>query len=267
MPPAPTSAARQRGYPGKLSARHFAEIRELSRIAHDIEGVTFTLHGVKISGDSRDAGQHPDRSGHEQEYGSANSSETDDKTQAKKTSKKKERDTLRRKDHVPKRCVARWLSFAGRVRWAARRQHLDAAFVKWMRSRRGPRRVVRRKLRDLLWRAWTHRQFELPGNSNSKPSCLGRCSYRDMYIFRKAAALCPQLQRLGLIADSSYHSDGWITTDDEEPEMQAAVAASLADSNARSPGSRNVHTRSLHEAGIPATPGSARARKKRSGRM
>ena len=55
----------------------------------------------------------------------------------------------------------------------------------------------------------------------------------------------------------------------EDPELQAAIAMSLEDSHrSASPSGRKVtFTRSLDEAGIPATPGSARGhRKKRSGK-
>ena len=57
------------------------------------------------------------------------------------------------------------------------------------------------------------------------------------------------------------------TTGFDPVEIQAAISTSLdADNRARSPSDRQAGKSSLTEAGIPATPGSARARKRRGGR-
>ena len=166
----------------------------------------------------------------------------------------------------------------------ARRQLLDHTFTLLMRSRLSPKRDAQRKLcglltrartrclhgralllhrlQGLLWRAWTARLFALTTDWGQS---LGMCSLRDKYIYERAAALVPQLIRCGLIAD---HGGGrrrrGRTASTTRRQDIAAADAEISD--ARSPGGHTASTRKVDEAGIPATPGSARARKKRSGR-
>lgn len=277
----PPSARRPAANRGGLSARQFADIRQAARIARS-ERVVLVMHGVKVSRDDRGAGrqQNLDQTQRVQDAGDAEPMDTDGNADAVTASKKKkdERSALRRAQHVPRRCAERWATFVARAMWAARRQRLDATFTAHMRSRMSPQRDAHRKLhrlgwrawarhcrlqwrlRCLLWRSWTHRCQDVP-SSSTLPTGLGKISRRDAYIHDRAQRLVPQLIQHGLIAGTSDADPA-----DEDAELQEAIRLSLADSNARSPGGRTASTRSLDEAGIPATPGSARARKKRSGR-
>lgn len=215
-----------------------------------------------------------------QDAGGADSMDTDDDARAVAAAKKEERDTLRREQHVPRRCVERWASLVGRAGWTARKQHADATFTAWMRSRMSPQRDAQRKLqrlgwhawlrhrgllwrlRCLLWRAWTHRWLVASKSTPIPANNLGRFSCRDAYIYNKCCAMTPELIRHGII--SSYDTDP--VDEEEDAELQEAISRSLTDHTARNPGGRTASTRKLHEAGIPATPGSARARKKRGGK-
>ena len=183
--------------------------------------------------------------------------------------KRQLREAQRRAEHVPRRCVNRWLLFVQKVLWKARRQFLDAIFTTYMQTqliaKQGAQRqlcdlLVRawashlhrrarllHRLQDLFWRAWTCRQFDL---TTSWGQSLGKCSRRDAYIYHRAAALVPQLIKHGIIADHDA----------------AANSRVVNISDARRSGGRTAGTRKVDEAGIPATPGSARSRKKRSGR-
>ena len=78
------------------------------------------------------------------------------------------------------------------------------------------------------------------------------------------ARLDDDLQSISTVEDLEIDA---LTRSAEDPELQAAIAMSLQDfPRPASPGDRHASTRSLEEAGIPATPGSARARKRRGGR-
>jgi len=119
-------------------------------------------------------------------------------------------------------------------------------------SRAWTRRLHRRacvlhRLQGLFWRVWTLRALD-PGQDWAKP--LGLISLRDNCIYDRADYVKVQLQRLGLIGT--------------RPPASAAMDAHSP--NARHSGGRTATTRKVEDAGIPATPGSARSRKKRSGR-
>jgi hypothetical protein len=106
---------------------------------------------------------------------------------------------------------------------------------------------VLHRLQGLFWRLWTLRTCD-PGQDWATP--LGLISARDSYIYNRAENVSFQLRRLGLIATI--------------PPASAAMDANTSD--ARHPGGRKASTRKVDDAGIPPTPGSARSRKKRSGR-
>jgi len=130
-----------------------------------------------------------------------------------------------------------------------------------MRASLSPKRDATRKLRALLQR-YVHRcRLSQVGDSSRGGPPTGtqdnRAPGRVQFAF----------------------SDDSVSTDEElegialhkaieDPELQAAIALSLEDTHrSASPSGRKTSARSLDEAGIPATPGSARAhRKKRSGR-
>ena len=152
-----------------------------------------------------------------------------------------------------------------------------------MRNSLSPKRDARRKIKRAFWLEWTKRQFK-PTDEWAAP--LGLCSYRDRYIYSRAGALADQLMLHGLIAQRMVPSADLADEDNPElqADLQAAIAASLADTDTRSPGAgpsgvqklADTNTRSpgagpsgvrkSEEAGIPSTPNSSRAhRKKRMG--
>ena len=141
-----------------------------------------------------------------------------------------------------------------------------------MRSRLSPKRVAQRmlcsllvrawvhrlhrrarllhELQGLFWREWTRRQFAFTPPAGHEWN-LGLLSHRDGYIMGRVAHIVPLLIKHGVIT----HIDS------------AAHAFDERISNARHSGDRTARsTRKVDEAGIPGTPGSARSRKKRSGR-
>ena len=102
-------------------------------------------------------------------------------------------------------------------------------------------------------------------------------SERDLYIHNRAVRGC---QALGDILEYPLNEDVAEADGFDPVELQEAMALSLGaatppgdpgtsgddSTSPGEPGTRQAATRSLAEAGIPATPGSARARKKRGGR-
>ena len=124
----------------------------------------------------------------------------------------------------------------------AQRQLCDLLVRAWASHLHRRARLLHR-LQDLFWRVWTCRQFDL---TTSWGQSLGKCSRRDAYIYHRAAALVPQLIKHGIIADHDA----------------AANSRVVNISDARRSGGRTAGTRKVDEAGIPATPGSARSRKK-----
>ena len=138
----------------------------------------------------------------------------------------------------------------------AQRKLRGLATRAWTRRLHRRARLLHR-LRDLLWRAWTARLFAL---TTDWGQALGMCSLRDRYIYERAAALVPQLIERGLIA----RKGGSRRRGRDTPRRRDAGDVVISD--ARSPGGRTASTRKVDEAGIPATLGSARSRKKRGGR-
>ena len=252
---------------GSLSARQWTDIDRAARIART-RGVVIALPcGVTVSA----AEDKPATSGSqkqvEQQDGARrgasgqHSTATDEEAAARSKRKKEEREALRRETHVPRRCVNRWLALVQPTLWAARRQLLDAVFTAYMRAGLSPKRDAQRKLRDLFRRFdRRHRHAQVGDMSMDKPPAAGQPATGSR------ARLDDDLQSIS----TDEELDGIaLHKAIEDPELQAAIAMSLEDSHrSASPSGRKVaFTRSLDEAGIPATPGSARGhRKKRSGK-
>ena len=285
----PPSARRPAANRGGLSDRQWADIRRAARTARS-EKVVLVVHNVKIFADNQGAAgnqQRPGQISDRHDGGRDEPTETGgDARTAAQRERREERDALRRAHHVPRRCVERWARLVGPMAWAARRQLVDATFVTWRRSRMSPQRDAQRKmqrlgrrawlrhcrllwrLRCFLWRSWTHRDR----TPDPPVAGLGLCSRRDAYIYYKASGFVPQLIDCGLLSSSMMDT----VNEEEDAELQEAIRLSLANTDARNPGvsdpdarspsGRTACTRSLTDAGIPATPGSARARKKRSGK-
>jgi len=189
----------------------------------------------------------------------------------RQATKRQQREARRRAEHVPRRCVDRWLTFTQKALWTARRKHLDAVFTAHMRTRLRPKRDAQHKLRDLLtractrrfhrravalhrlalafWRLWTFRYHQPP---EAWAQSLAPWSARDNYIHQRAQTVSLQLQKLGIIATRPPASAAMDAHSSPTPGTRAAATARV--------------TRKVDDAGIPATPGSARSRKKRSGR-
>ena len=300
MAPSP-SAQQPAAKRGSLSARQWQDIRQATRIVARSPKVTLTMHNVIISG-GQQLGDRADRGGlhgsgqtqqqqqrrreptqqQQQSTATVDASATEvsdsNSMEVEHATKRQLRDARRRAMHIPRRCRDVWRRFAQKARWTVRRQLLDDSFTTFMRTRLGPKQGAQRqlrslaararthslhrrarllhRLRDLLWRAWTARLFAL---TTEWGQSLGMCSLRDRYIYERAAALAPKLIKLGLIRDR----DGGNRRRGRTATRRDADDADISD--ARHPGGRTASARKAHEAGIPATPGSARARK-RSGR-
>lgn len=300
MAPSP-SAQQPAAKRGSLSARQWQDIRQAARLARS-ERVTLVVHNVKIFGDQPPAGNSQVGRGGVHDTGQAQQQQqrrqqpqpqpqqsaatagapaTEDSVpmETEQATKRQQREARRREEHVPRRCVNRWLMFVQKTLWALRRQLLDATATAYFRAQLSPKQDAQRKLRDLLtrarthaaqrrarllhtcnvrrlrdlfWRGWTLRSCD-PGQGWAKP--LGLISARDSYIYNRAENISFQLQKLGIIASiPPGYFDG------------PAVNMDANTSNARHSGGRTATTRKVDDAGIPPTPGSARSRKKRSGR-
>ena len=164
----------------------------------------------------------------------------------------------------------KWATLTFLVARAARAKYRGDTFTAWMRSRLSPRRDARRKLRSVFWQEWTRPQF---GGSVVDP-VLGLTSHRDEFIRARVKHFEAALEAHTAAKLREYPPEEvedelveFATTGFDPVEIQAAISASLdADNHARSPSDRQAGMSSLKEAGIPETPGSARARKRRGGR-
>lgn len=244
---------------GVLSSRQRQDICWAARIVRR-DGVAITLpSGARVEADRPPASQQQAQQGTRQGT-SSESTATDGDAAERSRRKKEEREAQRRETHVPRRCVNRWLALVQPTLWALRRQHLDATFGVYMRSQLSPKRDAQRKLRDLFQRfVRRHRHAQVGDTSSAKPPASG------LPATGARARLDDDMQSIS----TDEELDGIaLHKAIEDPELQAAIALSLADSQrSASPSGRKASARSLDEAGIPATPGSARAhRKKRSGR-
>ena len=87
------------------------------------------------------------------------------------------RDAQRAQDfQALKRVQQKWLPLVLRLVRAVRRKLLDGVKVQVWRARLSPKRDARRKLRDLLWRAWV-----VPHGGGCS-SAIRELSLRDMYL-------------------------------------------------------------------------------------
>jgi len=144
--------------------------------------------------------------------------------------------------------------FEHRLRFKQDAQQTSDDKLRSLLSRAWTRRLHRRacvlhRLQGLFWRVWTLRALD-PGQDWAKP--LGLISLHDNYIYDRADYVKVQLQRLGLIGTRPPASAAMDAHSSPTPGTRAAATARV--------------TRKVDDAGIPATPGSARSRKKRSGR-
>ena len=172
-----------------------------------------------------------------------------------------ERNKRRAAMHIPRRCVERWLEFTRKALWACRKRYLNDTWTAHMRSNLSPKRDAQRKLCS-LFRRYAHRRSlsqiaaRAQGSRGGGESSMGA---------RMDTGEHPSYLEEEISTDEELEADA-IHRAIEDPELQQAIAMSLGSFNAPEPqGGRTAGTRSRDEAGIPATPGSARARK-RSGR-
>eukprot|EP00310_Coccolithus_braarudii_P015575 CAMPEP_0183341034 /NCGR_PEP_ID=MMETSP0164_2-20130417/7383_1 /TAXON_ID=221442 /ORGANISM="Coccolithus pelagicus ssp braarudi, Strain PLY182g" /LENGTH=268 /DNA_ID=CAMNT_0025511265 /DNA_START=206 /DNA_END=1013 /DNA_ORIENTATION=+ len=199
---------------GNLSARQWQDLRQAARLARS-EGVSVTwrrdgsilISPLKPPNDSTNtAGSR--QSGQVKKQETTRDAdvpkpmETDGNKRAT-ASKKQQRDTRRLQEYQESKRVpqsaARWLLLTQRQLWAARKASCNAVSAGWMRSQTPEARpATRRKLRDLLWRAWTHPQIEPPQSSSVPRGCtviltrlqvLGMRSFRDEYIRARQSSL------------------------------------------------------------------------------
>ena len=287
-----------------LSSRQWQDIRRAARTSRDM-GVTLVVHGVKVSRDSlplpaKESGQPGQRWQQQEEKaepshgasgarqpvetagapaGTATNEPLNgadgvhpmETTGGARRAKKQQRDAARREEFlVSKRAERSWATLTFLALRAARAKYRSDVWTAWMRSRLSPRRDARRRLRSVLWQEWTRPQF---GGSDVDP-VLGLTSHRDEYIRARVRRYQAALEERTAKKLREYLPEEvedelveFATTGFDPVEIQAAISASLdADTRARSPSDRQAGKSSLEEAGIPAIPGSARARKKRGGR-
>ena len=263
---APSRPARPTATRGTLSARQWQDIHNAALVSR-ATGVTLVTHGVKSIGDKPPANAGNPRA--QVARGSAvrepdGAQQRDTGAAPAGAAKKKQRDLRRAQANRANKAVARWQSLAKRLKY----DHVVMpVWTHFMRSRMSPKRDARRKLRDVLWREWTRRQFDAAESSTAPlgtRSPLGLLSHRDRYILRRADALM-----LHVFPDEPVDADMAAALVDEEYDLQEAIAASLMTTPSVTQGddhNTSAATRSLTDAGI-STPGSARrAGKRRSGR-
>ena len=199
---------------GSLSARQWQDLRQAARLARS-EGVNITWRRdgtISISpshhNDSSKAAGHPQPTNVKTKEATHDSSEpqpmdTTGNAQAKKPSKKQQRDAQRARDDQALRAsppIARWKLLTQKLVWRAHRIILDSTFTAWRLSRTPEARLeVRRKLRSLLWREWTRSRTDAPSSPAVLPGSrmvviptglqvLGARSLRDDYILARARA-------------------------------------------------------------------------------
>ena len=254
---------------GNLSARQWQDLRQAARLARS-EGVSVTwrrdgsivISPLKPLNDSTNtAGSRQCGKGKKQETTRdadvPKPMETDGNERVA-ASMKQQRDTRRLQEFQESKRVpqsaARWLLLTQRQLWAARKATCNAVWAAWMRSRTPEARLATRcKLRDLLWRAWTHPQIEPPPSSPVPRGCtviptglqvLGMRSFRDEYIRTRARAFSYHSPRARGLSKALWSWLGFRRVMDFDRTHKAA--------------------RSPETAGL-STPTSARSRKKTRG--
>ena len=285
-----------------LSSRQWQDIRRAARTSRDM-GVTLVVHGVKVSRDNlpllaKESGQPGQRRKQQEEtapshgasearqpaetagapagaatnelLNGADGAQPMETTGGARRAKKQQRDAARREVFLAsKRAERSWATLSFLAVRAARAKYRSDIWTAWMRSRMSPRRDARRRLRSVFQQEWTRPQF----GGSAVDSVLGLTSHRDEFYQAKAKRIEAALEertaaklREYLPEDVEDELVEFATTGFDPIEIQAAISASLdVDNRARSPSDRQAGKSSLEEAGIPATPGSARARKKRGG--
>ena len=199
----------------KPSDRYYQDLRQLARLARSESvvidrrrdgGITITpfysLNDSTNKAGNRQRGQETARK-KTLDAAVPQPIDTVDCEPEKTVSKKQQRDARRLQEfqeakRAPQpKSTARWLLLAQRQLWAARKATCNAVWTAWARSRTPEARLAtRRKLRGLLWRAWTRPCIEPPvlaspyGSRTHGLQVLGPRSMRDEYILKRARALC-----------------------------------------------------------------------------
>ena len=103
---------------------------------------------------------------------------------------KQQRDKQRQQEfQQEKRCAARWLPLVqGVLRQDMMRKYFDVCVAL------GRLHVARKKIRTVLWRAWTHRSLTLSGPAGLcrwplRGEALAPLSHRDMWLLGRATRL------------------------------------------------------------------------------
>ena len=145
--------------------------------------------------------------------------------QTRKQLKKLERDALRARTNRARKCIHGWQKFAHNLKYS---YVVSPAWTAHQRAR-----VARHKVRDALWRTWTWRVAkDVEGEG-----VLGLYSRCDAFVFNRAENFCHKaLGRLPWLRMGkgkvwlSHSDEGQQSVGDmeEEAELQAAIAASLA---------------------------------------
>ena len=124
--------------------------------------------------------------------------------------------------------------------------------------------VFGRRLRDLFRRAWHYADGTVKiGGRDVRHPYLGYMSLRDYFYFERAHALqraLPELKDILIFGGRAHSQRVWQAIIDKgiDPRTQTPLAAAGSGSRAS--------TRSLAAAGIPQTPSSARAARKKRGK-
>ena len=286
MPPShPSPSVANRG----LSSRQW---KDISRAMKEIvPGVTIVLHGVKISGDNRPAGNHqqqqqqqprnpqqspppPRQNVAEQDADQNEPMETVDSPPAG-SSKRKQKDARKLEEFLERKRAERWLPLVRPLLHTLRRKLRDATWTAWMRERTASKRLLRLKLKDLFWRGWTYRNM----SAMTADPVLGFQSLRDNYIRGYVYDLCAEHLPEAYEKLKPFHQGGSlypfdlegrdgedVTTDMLRRLLAAAVEWEKTQSPTRNSSARKVGKSTSEEAEV-VTPSSARrSHKKRGGR-
>lgn len=201
-------------------------------------------------------------------------------------SKKQQRDAARLQEYQEKKCkqyVAHWLLLVQALLRRSHRNLRDGVWTGWMRSV-----LVRKKLRSLLWRAWTRQSVECKETvekpcrgicTGAQGTRLSTCSPRDVYILYRARAFAthvPQLVELQFaskplqkyLQKKQDHAEGW-ETERHRLEMERMMLETDFDPQIDGSGSpaagRLVTTRSREEAGLKNPTSAKGGRSKKRG--
>jgi hypothetical protein len=152
---------------GSLSARQWQELRQAARLARS-EGVVVTRYGFTFS---------PALRSNNQVRGSEPAArEAAGEPRSSSTRQPSPRDVQRAQEFRARvRVQQRWLPLVLKLVRSHRWTTQQAVWTSWLRARLSPPKPeVLRKLRDLLWRAWTTPQF---GSSSDSQDLSLRTKY------------------------------------------------------------------------------------------